>query len=130
MTSAASSGAVVEPGVYRHYKGGLYRVLFRAPFWGHRAVIAPDRLLSVCVSMDIVGVRLSSGTEFMTAKWSGNDGDGAVAMDELLVVYVSLAEHGRVSVRTAKQFVEQVGCSMREAAPGFTTVVRFERIGP
>lgn len=74
---------MITAGLYRHYKGNLYRVL-------------------------------------LMARNSTNNG-----ADEEMVVYVSLGEshNGRVSVRTAREFEENV------SPPGCTSTPRFERIG-
>lgn len=122
MTGAASTSAV-EPGLYQHYKGRLYRVLFVAPFWGHGTYgLLPDDLLFVCSGVDNIGVRLASDTAFMTAKWSGNGSE--LTSDGPVVIYVALYDEGRVAARPLKEFVENV-----DAAPGVREQ-RFKRIGP
>ena len=74
---------MISPGLFRHYKGGHYRVLF----------IAKD------------------------SNNAGNDGN--------VVVYVSLGEPGRISVRNEAEFDEDV-----ETFEGdIVTVKRFTRIG-
>jgi hypothetical protein len=73
---------MISPGLYRHYKGPHYRVLF-------------------------------------IAKNSTNGADE----DRNEVVYVSLSEPGRISVRSEIEFGERVG------SDGTDNIYRFTRIG-
>jgi hypothetical protein len=76
---------MITPGLYKHYKGSHYRVLF-------------------------------------IAKNSNNGPDE----DENVVVYVSLSEPGRISVRSESQFEEKV---VEAKFPPLPPVKRFERVG-
>ncbi len=127
---------MIQPGVYRHYKGPLYRVLFTAT-WAHSIEwIVPDQELLTFVKGQTIFVQrlpetrpggFFGGTPLFTVKWSGNDGHLRTA--ERLVTYVSLSEQGRVSARTVGEFEEMV-----DNKAGTLSVVcqvpRFERIGP
>lgn len=75
---------MIIPGVYKHYKGGYYRVLF-------------------------------------VAKNSNNSGH-----DEDVVVYVSLSEPGRISVRNADEFDEIVSFNDSTLT---TATKRFTKVG-
>jgi hypothetical protein len=113
---------VIKPGVFKHYKGNLYRVLFVAPWWSVlREPLQPDQFLYVAPNEYGVGLLTSStSNSFLMAKWSGND--GVVRLEEPVVIYVSLSDHGRVSARTVREF-EEKGCL------GTMDLPRFERIG-
>jgi hypothetical protein len=118
----------VEPGLYKHYKGNLYRVLFVVEWSGAlgEPSLEPDenvlvraddnKGLCACRRTDFWEYKLDD-VEFLEAKWSGNNG---VVFDLEQVVYVALYGEGRVSVRTAKEFAEDADAG----GP------RFERIGP
>ena len=77
---------MIYPGLFQHYKGSFYRVLF----------IAKD------------------------SNNSGNDGN--------VVVYVSLSEPGRISVRSEAEFDEDVEYELEGSTAPLTTK-RFARIG-
>jgi hypothetical protein len=118
---------MITPGLYRHYKGKSYRVLFVAPWWsGLDDTLQPDQLIHVTSNeyaagegLDGVGL-VTSATElsFLTVKWSGNN--GTVRLEECVVIYVALYAAGRVAARTVAEFEEGI----KE-----TGGRRFERIG-
>lgn len=113
----------MTPGLYRHYKGNLYRVLFLAE-WAGEAPPASDAVLPVGMREVYdepveLTVGDSADTLLLEARWSGNT--SVVNLDERVVIYVSLSGSGRVSARSEAEFEE----SISDGAPG----LRFERIG-
>lgn len=121
---------MVTPGLYRHYKGNDYRVLWILPWWGGYAKVVtlrPDDLVHVCVSsderLDEIGVRSADmhNCAILTAKWSGGDETKLTYLEGRIVIYVSLSTPGRISARTEKEFEETIS----DGAPG----LRFTRIG-
>ena len=117
----------LRPGVYRHYKGNLYRVLFAPPWWGTRVKpLKADDVVHVAAYDDTIGLLDQSAPHvFMTALWSGN---GATLLDnnEPIVIYVALYDNGRVAARTLAEFAE-FG-TFDGGSFGFQSW-RFERIG-
>lgn len=114
---------MTTPGLYLHYKGNVYRVLFVAEWWSVlREVLQLDQPVYVTPNNYGVGLLTSatSGT-FMTAKWSGND--GVARLEERVVIYVALYGDGRVAARTEREFEEYIG------EHDLNAVCRFERIG-
>jgi len=120
---------MVEPGVYKHYKGQQYRVLFMAT-WADYERPQPDddvivyvdgKLSAVCAHRKPLNV-------LMTVKWSGNpcdsNAEAAVDAGDTVVIYVGLYGEGRLSARTETEFTERV------AKPDSEMTVRFRRIGP
>jgi hypothetical protein len=114
---------MVTPGLYRHYKGPLYRVLFVAE-WVRCETLVPDKLCHVSIVDGWLGVICmpNFGTELMTALWSGND-THAAQPEEHVVIYVALYDTGRVAARPLDEFEERVDVM------GGGSVLRFERIG-
>lgn len=105
---------MIKPGVYQHYKGPLYRVLFLAEWMGDGVPKADATMLVEIMDGSWVGIcstrrTYTSGSRFsiLTAKWSGNTND--VADGDPIVIYVSLSESGRVSARTVKEFEQRTG---------------------
>lgn len=99
----------VEPGTYEHYKGGKYRVLFTAPWWGTREPLKPDTLIYVRphTTGAVVGNVDTRMPFLMYARWSGN-GDYRPEVDEPIVIYVALYGEGRVAARTLWEFTQVV----------------------
>lgn len=119
--------AEIKSGLYRHYKGKLYRVLFTAAWFGTRESLKPNTPISIYVQPRLGAVVVSDvthGNDVFKAFWSGN-GEYRAESDEAIVVYVALYDNGRVSARTVWEFEERV------AVDGFSSsdVARFERIG-
>lgn len=121
---------MIKPGVYQHYKGPLYRVLFIAE-WGVRDMPEPDIVLATYAeanSDESVSLRVRprqngnpgfyGGAGLFDARWSGNS--TTIYIGEAVVIYVSLSERGRVSARTVKEFEEYVGVP----SPNHTAVNR------
>lgn len=109
---------MIEPGLYKHYKGKLYRVLFVAPWWSGQDQLKPNDPLDVVVRDDAVGVQfLDDNNVVFTARWSGND-FARLDRGEPIVIYVALYDDGRVAARLLNEFEEIVD-----------GVPRFERIG-
>jgi len=108
----------VKPGLYRHYKGNSYRVLFVATWKGASPKenascpvwTAPESVVNgqfVRALAPRIGLLSPNNTEgVLVAKWSGNDNE--IKPDERIVIYVALYGDGRVSARTVKEFEEQV----------------------
>jgi hypothetical protein len=116
---------VIEPGLFRHYKNKLYRVLFVAPWWSGQDQLKADDVLDVVAYDDSVGVRWhdAGNSTIFEAQWSGNDFI-RLDVDEPIVIYVALYDEGRVAARPLKEFEGRVGLD------GFSPdVARFERIG-
>ena len=122
-------GNVIKPGLYKHYKGNLYRVLFVAEWveeLGRRLELTCDAALVVGMrevydeDVELTVGTCSLDTPLLLAKWSGND--NVVAKGEPVVIYVSLSGEGRVSARTVKEFEEK-------GRLGTMDLPRFERIG-
>jgi hypothetical protein len=115
----------ISPGLYKHYKGNLYRVLLVA-CWSSQEAPKPDGVVSVWVSQDSCEVLVSKSAGWLDgvfdARWSGNDAD--VSSNEGVVVYVGIYGEGRVSARTEKEFDQVV------LVPGGSDVRRFTRVGP
>lgn len=118
---------MITSGLYRHYKGPLYRVLFIAE-WARLPPAGPDAPCYVQVVDNTLWVsiekKVGPGPRVVVAKWSGNDNE--VVTDDHVVIYVSLSEHGRVSARTEKEFEEEVEIAVN--GTGYT-LSRFDRIG-
>jgi len=128
----------VSPGLYKHYKGNLYRVLFLAGYSeSDSAPLKPDDGLVVWHSISSGEVLVSKRVDwmvktnvgFLNIKWSGNEGVSP-AKGESIIVYVGLYGEGRVSARTEKEFAEMVSvlcdlpkCAVEHERP------RFERVG-
>ena len=122
---------MIEPGLYRHYKGKLYRVLFVAPWWSGQDQLKADDVLDVVVRDGDVGVQWLDGSNntIFEARWSGNDFI-RLDVDEPIVIYVALYDEGRVAARPLKEFEERVSAPCFANVPGEThDVRRFERIG-
>ncbi len=119
---------MVTPGLYKHYKGNSYRVLFCA-VWRERVTPADD--VEVVLGCDSTGRELyacavgSSGqvpaADLLLARWSGNT---HIEYAETVVVYVALYGIGRVSVRPVREFEGQV--PRLDGGPG--TEPRFIRV--
>lgn len=108
---------MIEPGIYRHYKNNLYRVLFVAT-WADYERPQPDD--DVLVYLDGTRVSAVCGHRkpphvLMTVKWSGNPchphDETAVDAGDGVVIYVSLSEKGRLSARTEEEFAERLPSS-------------------
>lgn len=121
---------MVTPGLYRHYKGPLYRVLFVAD-WLSKTAPEPDEILQVFLIASRIyvsdvrdkedRVHFGEGLVLDNVRWSGNTSRVNDERNKRVVIYVSLSGEGRVSARTVKEFEESIG----DGAPS----VRFERIG-
>lgn len=125
----------VKPGVYKHYKGNSYRVLFTAE-WFTRDMPDEDALVAVYAEANSdqsvsLRVRLREkdnpgfygGAGLFDARWSSNS--TTVYLGTLVVIYIALYGDGRVSARTVEEFEEQV------QQPGDTFKrPRFEWVGP
>lgn len=120
---------MVTPGLYRHYKDRLYRVLFVAE-WAGRSLPSVDAVLPIGMrEVYDAPVELTVGypldTKLFDARWSGNTCD--VTLDERIVIYVALYGEGRVAARAEKEFEEEVDSG---GAPELgMRSPRFERIG-
>lgn len=128
----------VKPGLYRHYKGNSYRVLFVA-IWSDNEfeTPAPDSDVYVYPGSDVGHFKRSKISMFaatrsaeqefaiIVAKWSGNPDGPVNKYDQPIVIYVALYGDGRVSARTVEEFEEQV----QQPLDTFTRP-RFEWIGP
>lgn len=127
MTRAAGRGnEIVEPGLYRHYKGNLYRVLFVVPWWGSRRPVSADAVIHVKSFDDLPGaVDHADAMAFMTALWSGN-GSTRLEVDEPIVVYIALYGEGRIAARVGWEFTQDVEVS---SPAGPVRKPRFERVG-
>ncbi|HEV3059646.1 MAG TPA: hypothetical protein VGY48_15455 [Vicinamibacterales bacterium] len=128
---------MVEPGVFEHYKGNRYRVLFTA-MWADYERPQPDDDVLIYVESTraregssaalaaVCGGRHPTGI-IMTVKWSGNlvppHGETAVSAGDVVVIYVSLSEKGRLSARTEVEFEEKL-------SGGFSGVERFRKVEP
>jgi hypothetical protein len=127
---------MIESGLFRHYKGNLYRVLFIAPWWSGQDQLKADDRLDVVAYDDSVGVRWhdTSNSTIFEARWSGNDFI-RLDVDDPIVIYVALYDDGRVAARPLKEFEESVDvpCPAPQAHntpfAGVDRVPRFERIG-
>lgn len=116
---------MASPGLYRHYKGNIYRVLFEAT-WADSPP-ATDAIVTVGANymghiVACVPERSAFEGLILEARWSGNTTD--VVHTEPLVVYVALYGIGRVSVRPEKEFDE--GVPKLYGGPG--TQPRFVRV--
>jgi hypothetical protein len=115
---------MVTPGLYEHYKGPRYRVLFVAPWvWDGRSPVADALLLVIARPAPAVQIQAGGGLYgelLFIAKWSTNTNDVSEGLP--IVIYVSLSEQGRVSARTVKEFEERVPTEA-------TRPPRFQRIG-
>ena len=116
---------MTSTGLYKHYKGNLYRVLFVAPWWSPGERVFPGLHVHVAPYDYDVGVRVLNRDAFLTAEWSGNE-PSVLSLNAPIVIYVSLSGHGRVSARTLAEFEEQISYN----AVTLTPTLRFERIGP
>jgi hypothetical protein len=105
---------VVSPGVYRHYKENLYRVLFVVTWADYER---PDLDDDVCIYIDGNGLGAVCGHRkparcVLTVKWSGNPcapgEEACVSAGDAVVIYVSLSASGRVSARTEIEFEQMV----------------------
>ena len=126
---------MIAPGLYRHYKGNYYRVLFApviftegehadvdgvevAPLAPNDEVVvyvSDDHFLCACpASVFPVGKFL----RLALAKWSGN---GAHLAGDRVVIYVGLYGDGRVSARDLSEF---------EGAVDGSNKLRFARVSP
>lgn len=125
----------VKPGVYQHYKGNLYRVLFGAEWCGETPTT--DALCSVFVAgiesdasptraVGVARAGASWGLPLFEARWSGNT--NSVKPYQHVVVYVSLSDSGRVSIRTVKEFEETVRVPCKEWRGEFHDVPRFRGV--
>lgn len=112
-------------GLYKHYKGAFYRVLFTAEWIAGSRPETNDQLAIVMVDSTWLGVHKDyaplSGMCFdlLKARWSGNT--NAIAPGELVVIYVSLSTPGRISARALTEFSENVSVDGR-------MLPRFERV--
>lgn len=115
----------VKPGVYKHYKGNSYRVLFVAPWWSAQDQLKADDQLSVVAYNSRIGIKWHTNVApVLDVLWSGNDFT-RLDLDDQIVIYVALYGDGRVSARTVEEFEEQV------QQPGDTFKrPRFEWVGP
>jgi hypothetical protein len=112
---------MVTPGLYRHYKGPLYRVLFVAECRGIDKLEA-DEVLRVGDAdgqyTEIVKEQLwhreLNFSHLLDARWSGNTTRVAAGP---VVIYVALYDTGRVAARPLDEFEEHID-----------GVPRFERI--
>lgn len=115
----------VEPGLYRHWKGNLYRFLFLAQFAGDGLEPDADVMIIVNPEDDDVGrggihlVACRQGEvdhgwviEVLAAKSST---DGPTKDGDVLVAYVALYGDGRVSVREISEW----GAEVRPGVPRF-----------
>ena len=104
-------------GLYKHQKSGrLYRVLFtghwdsRAPEDNEEIFVVCDRNNQIlCFAPHNYGKAQKPGGPYallFMANWSGND--DKVAPREEVVVYVALYDAGRLSVRSKREFNEEV----------------------
>ena len=112
--------AIVKPGVYRHWKGNRYRVLFMACYTGSRSLNPDEEALIYGASylggtpskplycLPSRGFPHNHATAFLAVR---NSTDGQTPKDSTLVVYVALYGDGRVSVREIEEFAG-------EARPG------------
>lgn len=125
-------GSDVAPGLYKHWKGNLYRVLFLVRYAGHDIGNDDDVVVYVDDSYvdPIEGIHLLccpkadvDHTRVLPIVAAKNSTDArAVKDDDILVVYVALYGNGRVAVREAGEFVML-------AKSETLKVPRFERIG-
>lgn len=107
----------VDPGLYRHYKGNLYRVLFLVKY-DDLNVLGPDEDVAIVAysNYDSTPAHLAawrgkgadigkSATVVLVAK---NSTDGPTPDGSTLVTYVALYGDGRVSVREIGEFTADV----------------------
>jgi hypothetical protein len=117
---------MVEPGVYRHYKDNLYRVLFTAT-WADYERPEPDD--DVLIYWD--GAKLGAACNhrkpswpIMTVRWSGNPceppDEACVSAGDAVVIYVGLYGMGRLSARTEIEFTQKLDLGIE----------RFRPVGP
>jgi len=124
--------AIVKPGLYRHWKGNLYRVLFLARYSHSRSLNPDEEALIYGASylggtpseplycLPSLGFRYEHATPFLTVRNSTN---GLTPKDSTLVVYVALYGDGRVSVREINEFAG-------EAQPGVRRFTRVDEPAP
>ncbi len=125
---------MIEPGLFRHYKGNDYRVLFTAA-WADYERPQPDD--DVILYVDSLYGRRTIGFSavcghrkppqaFMKVKWSGNPceptDENCVSAGDTIIIYVSLSSPGRLSARTEVEFEDKLSGDLK--------VERFQRIGP
>lgn len=111
----------VRRGLYRHYKGNFYRVLFTARYMG-KGDLVPDEVVEFFISLDeavgvtdAVGLVIDRPTAIRrNAFLARNSTDGPTPTGCMLVIYVCLYGNGRVSVREAGEFAADV-----DGAPRF-----------
>ena len=118
---------MITPGLYRHYKGPVYRVLFVAKWNGPEVPLPPDTEIGVY----FLGGRAAWANEgtsgsLLTVKWSENG--GRALFQDPIVIYVSLSAEGRMSARTMREFEESVDAPCADGGSSHR-VPRFERIG-
>jgi hypothetical protein len=115
-------------GLYKHWTGNHYRVLFEAE-WLDGSDPQPDQLLGVhamvlhSFSEPVFRVwpypHTARHKHSLLARWSGNT---PCTWNEPCVVYIALYGDGRVSVRSVKEFTEIVNIDGK-------SVPRFVRVG-
>ena len=134
---SAGDAAMVTPGLYRHYKGPLYRVLFVAD-WLSKTAPESDEVLEVFLVANRIYVsdvrdkedreHFGDGLILDNVRWSGNTSRVNDERNKRVVIYVSLSDDGRVSARTVREFEEMVDVPCADGGPSHR-VPRFERIG-
>ena len=125
-----SPKSVVRAGLYRHYKGNAYRVLFVAKWvWDGRSPTADAELLVIARPEPCVQLKSGSsglyGKPLFTARWSSNTNDVGEGLP--IVIYVALYGDGRVAARRLDEFEERVDAP--SCADTDRRAPRFERIG-
>lgn len=110
---------VVPAGLYRHYKGGMYRVLFTARSVFSRPLQPNEEAVVYVDNSRVILVGLKSDVEvrggvLFLAK---NSTDGELRLHTNMVVYVALYGDGRISVRDAEEFCAEVSKGVRRFAP-------------
>ena len=121
---------MVTAGLYKHYKGNVYRVLFVAKWvWDGRVPAADADVLVIARPEPCVQLKSGGGLygkPLFTAKWSSNT--YAVGEGLPIVIYVALYGDGRVAARRLDEFEERVDAPCADGGPSHR-VSRFERIG-
>ena len=116
---------MVTAGLFRHYKGNAYRVLFVARWVAFGKQPTPDAELLI-VARPGPAVQLVSsglyGEPLFKARWSGNTNEAHEG--DAIVIYVALYGEGRVAARHLDEFEEVIDTGVAGIRRA-----RFERIG-
>ena len=120
---------MITAGLYKHYKGQTYRVLFVAKWvWDGRSPAADADVLVIARPEPCAQLKSGGGLygkPLFNAKWSGNTSE--VGEGSPIVIYVALYGEGRVAARRLDEFEEVVDAP--SCSDANRRVARFERIG-